>query len=549
MHRCWNIPEIVREVCLFVGNVDFTLKHPFQIDEDADRRACRQSLVSLSMVCWSLSHIATQTLWLRVGPNFGIEPLLDTLPQDLWVQDIKPAYHRKLKRGLTLHDLGVLKRCSIWIQSLSIDLDYTRPGSIESLAAFGACATTKELPLFPNLQALQVVGDDDETPLKDAIPLGYFLGSQLHTLHITALFKNSAKNSSFLSSLTRKCPNLCKLQLGEGFATLDPRFVLDIVCFGKQLRAVVITTYSGEVIAALSQLPRLEKLELTIEAENDFSALETTSGAIFPALSDLRVTSEGDISICHTLIRDLCNASLSTLVIHAIMSSPLRTIAKLIEDLSRHINHSSLTSVSITACTTPGLGNRDEADDAILGSEDPLYLCSLQVFTELTCLEVQCETPAVLGMEPLVVLSRALPKLTVLATWDGFDCAEVVEPKLRIEDLPAIFKLFPSLQELHIPLDATAVPWYCHRPGDGIEHPQVTTLGVGSSCIDSVSNVAAYLSAIAPNIQSIMASTKIYDLHGHLVQNPWLDTWTKVETLAALFTRVRKQERGEKEAL
>jgi hypothetical protein len=91
MHRFWNIPEIVQEICWFVGNVDF-----FEYYSEYREKPSRLALFNLAQVNRQFGHAATEALWSRFSSKFGLEPLLDSLGEDLWTFEGEKPHLRRV---------------------------------------------------------------------------------------------------------------------------------------------------------------------------------------------------------------------------------------------------------------------------------------------------------------------------------------------------------------------------------------------------------------------------------------------------------------------
>lgn len=81
MHRCWDIPEIVHEICFCVGQVSHELREEWEFTHQV---TSRHALVQLSRTSRRFRHAATEALWYSVSSKYGIEPLLDSVASDLW---------------------------------------------------------------------------------------------------------------------------------------------------------------------------------------------------------------------------------------------------------------------------------------------------------------------------------------------------------------------------------------------------------------------------------------------------------------------------------
>ncbi|KAH6879595.1 hypothetical protein BKA70DRAFT_1345423 [Coprinopsis sp. MPI-PUGE-AT-0042] len=545
MHRCWDIPEIVQEICWFVGNVDFS-PDPWPYQSRADQIS-RHALVNLAKASRIFSHPATEALWYIFSAEFGLEPLLDSVADDLWTfTGSQGQRSRELRRGVNYQDLAAFKRRSARIRVLRLETDNSSTHrALNCLAAFWACASHDDFPLFPKLRSLWFSGYSEipmDRPQLCAL-LGPLFGPQLRSLHISVNLAHGHVNASFLSSLTRRSRHLTILEMDFCLEPSNVKDVLDLVRYGSCLQTVTLTTTSKNVFNALSGLPFLEELTLNVDAESDFSELQPIhDGVGYSALARLTIHSLSDLSVCRRIVQCFKQARLTELRLYAATMAPLQTIAKLVELLPRHIDHSTLTTLSISEVRLDESG-RQRLDEASAALEDPFRIQALHSFVGLTSLEVHSGLPASVGMESLRALANAVPNLTVLAIGDNNDAVYRSTPKFKLEGLPAILELFPKLKLLGIAMDATGVGWDERHPLNGFKHLAFESFYVESSPVDNPRPVAAYLSAIAPSLRRILPSRDIIQENGTVVPNPYSDGWKEVGSLVEFLKNVREQQR------
>ena len=91
MHRCLETPEIVREICyaLCYNLSDLWHCRAKASQPKPERQALanleRRALANLSRTCHRFYQPATEELWSIMGPEFGLNPLLDAMGDNLWV--------------------------------------------------------------------------------------------------------------------------------------------------------------------------------------------------------------------------------------------------------------------------------------------------------------------------------------------------------------------------------------------------------------------------------------------------------------------------------
>jgi hypothetical protein len=440
-------------------------------------------------------------------------------------------------------DVMAFKRRSSRIRCLALDMKMNATQrSIQSLTAFLLCASHADLPLFPKLRRLSLQGDG--VIVKDTTHLSALLGPQVSSLSIAPNMTHGTSNASFISSLTRRCPRLSNLYMAGNLTSLHAGQIVDVVHSGTRLTTVSLTTGSKDVFNALSRLPCLVQLSLTISQTNDFKELKSTLySAGFPVLSRLTVDCEGDLSACPPMIRCFSGVGLDNLTIYTCRAGPTHVMENLIELLPHHLDHAELTALAIRESHIGLPALRQDGTSTVL--EDPFCLQALQAFTRLFSLDLQCASvPASVRMESLRALANAVPRLTRLSVYEDADAAYKPKPHIKIKDLPAILRLFPALITLAIPIDATDVEWDIKYPEGGFQSTRLETLHVGTSPINSLRDVAAYLSAVVPSLEYVFASEQVIQDSGALINNVYYDTWGEVQSLVEFLVEVREQERN-----
>ena len=80
MHRCLQVPEILREICQLLQLYGPGSWYCWR----GCHKQSRQAQVNLSRTCRAFYEIATEELWAALGPPFGLDPLLNLMAHDLW---------------------------------------------------------------------------------------------------------------------------------------------------------------------------------------------------------------------------------------------------------------------------------------------------------------------------------------------------------------------------------------------------------------------------------------------------------------------------------
>ncbi|KAH6879611.1 hypothetical protein BKA70DRAFT_208068 [Coprinopsis sp. MPI-PUGE-AT-0042] len=312
-----------------------------------------------------------------------------------------------------------------------------------------------------------------------------------------------------------------------------------------RLRILELTVDSTEAMAALSYFPHLQTLTVAIASSIDIANKPTPAGSGgFPSLVTLECTSHLDLSPCLWTVGLLAKSSpLKSLTLLSNTSAPLQTMVDIIELLPIHVDCHSLAELHIreNAQTDLAVPSVDAATELL---DDPFHLESLGIFHALSVLRIETITPISTGLVPLRKLRHLNLKTLVAGLFNDIAYGRCV-PKIKLLELVEILKMFPCLETLGLPIDATDVPTSWKRPGRGFEHGEELLLFVGSSPINSPREVAALLSDVVPRLDATLASESIVlQTGGQPIDNPNFDKWVKVQELVPFLYDIREQERN-----
>ncbi|KAH6874250.1 hypothetical protein BKA70DRAFT_1350837 [Coprinopsis sp. MPI-PUGE-AT-0042] len=178
--------------------------------------------------------------------------------------------------------------------------------------------------------------------------------------------------------------------------------------------------------------------------------------------------------------------------------------------LEKHIQHLTLEAISVVS------------EDAHAVRDATAAICRLPLhpFTNLLILSITSNLPytSKMSLDSILDLARRTPRLQVLCLGDFGDpsvgpvAVEPWLPRISLENLIPITKNLPMLSRLRLSVDASTTLLSRTRPGDQYQHQNLTTLSVGYSPITSARNVAAFVSAVFPNMTCITASRPRLDL-------------------------------------
>jgi hypothetical protein len=411
--------------------------------------------------------------------------------------------------------------------------------SIEALTVMQAATALADGPLFPNLRQLRLdisVG----YPMEDMTQFNIFLSPSTIIFHFIGFVAKNSTNLSFLASLAHRCPKLEDVGISSNIK-LSSRSLEESLSGMVHLRNLELGVNSGEAMAALSSLSNLQTLVAFMVGLNDSSSSATTGG--FPCLTKLDCFVTGNLSPALWAIRFLTKATpLACLTLSSTIPSPVQTITSIIELLPTYVNNHTLVNFSIRELVVDAdaMAVVPVANELL---EDPFHLSLLGSFHALKILRIEV-TPAVfIGFQAIQPLEHLDLETLVVGYFENGVYAQYT-PKIRLQDLVQVLGMFPSLRTLGLPIDATAVSPSLRRPGRGFVHNLCLWLMVGASPVDRVQDVAAFLSDILPRLGSIQASRSIAGGDGiPPIENPYHQTWEKVDELVSFFSVIREQER------
>ncbi|KAF9238221.1 hypothetical protein BU15DRAFT_62634 [Melanogaster broomeanus] len=123
------------------------------------------------------------------------------------------------------------------------------------------------------------------------------------------------------------------------------------------------------------------------------------------------------------------------------------------------------------------------------------------------------------------------------------ECGWELPPKLTLQGLIPLLRGCPNLALLGVVVDARILPPPSARlPGAGVRNMSLESLWLADSVITRPSLVAAFLSAVAPNVEQIVSwNTPL--LSGKSGKDKYRKKWREVERLVRQFSAVRRQER------
>ena len=205
----------------------------------------------------------------------------------------------------------------------------------------------------------------------------------------------------------------------------------------------------------------------------------------------------------------------------------------LLELLPLQLSHESLKCISLHTDTAPR-----QDDEPIT---DPSLFKPLFSFKNLLILELSGAILPALDNNGLQKLATAWPRLRVLILQQKAGLYRV--PHVDLTGLVLLLEHCPDLNQLTLSvnaiIDTKAPP---APPRSSTSNTLITSINFCNSPITKTGEVAAFLSAIVPNLRETLSWTGEVMCIGGTAQD-YRRRWDSVAELVRIFAEVRKQER------
>jgi hypothetical protein len=445
------------------------------------------------------------------------------------LKNIPIYYRQKLQRAMTLDDWSIFRKYNYRVSSLNaVFLPFIRVGT-EIWGAF-SCPPFP-LPLLPNLTSLTWNAPHEAFPC-----IRSFVTQTLTTLKIHAgypRFSLGPSAQSILSCIPTLCLFVSHFESYGGTESGDASIALQS---WSHLISVTIDIVSNAAILYLSNLPSLQ--ELHVELCSTPIDADTQNLLRRPAFCVLHTL---DIS-CKTLAP--LNAffdtfSLAPKILFFRVTEGEHSMQDLPASMSRIFN----------ACAHSALEHLRIVDDTIYMSVNPNASISATVFQpiyalrNLRKLHFEVEHGAQLHDATLMQMGEAWPLLEGLAIIAESSTSSLHH--ITPNGLVSLLQHCPRLSSIHIAMDWSAVDRLDVSPDipyEGFAHNTLKYADFGSSKIRHATEVAAFISAIAPTLHTIIGweSERHYEDDDYV---KYSSRWTAVDHLVKVFLMVREQER------
>ncbi|KAG1745160.1 hypothetical protein EDB19DRAFT_1692699 [Suillus lakei] len=462
-----------------------------------------KTLLALALTCKSFTGPALDLLWQDLH---GLAPLIRCLPQSLW-----KLVPRKLEfqRTMTFDDWSIFCRYSHRIRSLdtspygavSLDIEIWRTLSCPPFS----------LPLLPNLMSLTWADSTNEKFLY----IWLFATAKLTTLDISRLGAFGPTEQSILSCISMLCPSVSHFY----FHFCKEDSTSTALHSWSHLKLVKTGKISEAAILHLSNLPLLRVLHFELPSSpisaNTQKLLECS---VFCAIEELRIECEGSLALLDAFFEKLSIAPkvISCIVTHGVGSTP--ALPAFISRLSNTCAHSSLEQVQLSITDRPADHN------ASIGAAAFQPLFTFRNLRRLNC-------------EP----GLAWPLLEELSFHAYYNLSHDVTPHAFV----LLLQHCPRLISVSVFINWSTIDGRDISPTipyQGFAHKALSRVVFGSPRIRHPTRIAAFISAIAPNVESTEAwDPDFYDDHPDFKQ--YSARWKLVDHLVKSFSMVREQER------
>ncbi|KAH7905381.1 hypothetical protein BJ138DRAFT_1164847 [Hygrophoropsis aurantiaca] len=546
MHRCLRIPGVLVQICEYLAVIEMAVSKQPAIRS----RKATTALAAFARTCKTTQNPALDVLWANLD---YYTRLIQCLPGDLWkVQEesttslfVQSGQPLKFQRPMTLSDWRIFNKYAYRVRSLAgmaeDPNEYVGTVTI-SPEALLVLSCPPSFPLLPNLRSLTW-----STLSPPWMPLLWQLLSPKITrlafrLEHTRLdhYVNSA-----LSLIGNVCPQVSDFALYRRRSAREkPRSISSmsqVVESLHHLRTLKVNVINGKAIAHLASLPSLTSASFALDMYADalpaVSALPTKP---FPMLATLVIRARS--------IRYVEDFLLLVKISPTFIDVRLQTYCRathtsnFFATLSNSCRAESLETLIVHECTTMELLPWQRSSRFVLGVQDlrPLFrLTRLRV--------VQLELACNFDIDDAVIeeLARAWPELTSLHMNENMGWAA---SKITYQGLLALLNHCTKLSSLSIDIDFRSleempVPSAC--PCNGLSNKLMEEMSLGNSRIDKPANVAAFMSAVLPNLREVKKSSSAWS-HPHVERmgERYKANWEMFDQLLPIFVATRAQEKA-----
>ncbi|KAG2069537.1 hypothetical protein BDR04DRAFT_1101411 [Suillus decipiens] len=494
--RCIMIAELRWKIFEQIAPPDMPVGRLLELSTwrmEFELTSMRKDLLSLALTCKSFAGPALDLLWRHLG---GVEPLIWCLPQSLWKKDGKKL---EFQRTMTLDDWSIFCKYNHRVRSLlnKCYKDYSTDTICSTEIWRALNHPPFSLPLLSNLTSLTWTETSNET----FHYIRLFVAPKLTMLNISvsSSFTFSPTEQSILSSIAKSCPSISHLDLdfvryGDESTELVEN-TTTLLQSWSQLISSRTRTVSEAAITYLSNSPSLRVLKFTLPSTViSVDTQKLLRRPAFGALQELDIECK-NMDLLDAFLKQLAISPkvLSFTITHGVNSA--QTLPALISRLCNLCADNSLQRVQLSITDWPAIHNTSIES----GAFRPLF-----AFRDLRKFNFMMDSRCVVRMDDadLVEMAKAWPLLEELLIPGYSQAGHQVTPHAFV----SLLWHCPRLVSVAVPVDWITID-YSGIPRDipyqGFSHNAVSELVFRGSKIDNPLRIAAFISAIAPNVTSI----------------------------------------------
>ncbi|KAJ7609867.1 hypothetical protein FB45DRAFT_1066435 [Roridomyces roridus] len=494
MHRCLQIPEVVRLIC---------------------EQCTPKTLAVVGRTCRAWSEPALDVLW---QAQTSLLPLIRCLPSRILSEESvgKSREMLHLKSAITPADWSRVQKynrrvMSLTLESAELDADFFRAIEVSLPDAF----------LLPNLQSLVwLIEDDGFFPYSRL-----FLPPKLSRIHL--VLQECPRDLSLLSTLGRLLPRLTNINIDVPVSAASIGVISDVVRAWNLIKQLSVVSLDAMALAHVASLPHLQDLRMQRYIPPP-TAIVLPSGS-FPALRHLAIVTD-TLQSAFSLVSRISSTQLHSVSISTLRASPSVVWERALEVLPRLPFSRSLKSLSVEESCPTAPSAIDCPSKYILTSQGILPLLRL---ASISTLRISPFFGAQLDDAALHQLAVALPLLESIDLSPGTAASPSSPPRATPRALLFLAEHCPFLREVQLPLTASPsnIPSF-ERPRRSLPPHSLAYLDVGASpLLASPASLAVFLSSVFGEIGAFGAFGA--DSEGR---------WREVGRLFKLLRDVRREE-------
>ncbi|KAF9223030.1 hypothetical protein BS17DRAFT_149807 [Gyrodon lividus] len=518
MHKCLSINEILTTI----------FHHTFIVPKPEPKSRefrDRRTLARLARTCRYFLEPALNVLYYEISDLLW---LIKCMPDDLWVVNGKQL---SFKRPMKQSDWDVFLRYARRVRSLEFDRHCIVTTHLNVYVALAQ--PPPPVVMFPRLIHLRC---GEYRP--EAVPfLQLLLQPTVVHVDIDNLMSN-ALTYCVLPFLPSRCPRVRQFMAFRNFVFQKGDHVLTefskVLCQLTELEALRCAELTDESVLHLSQLLRLKILRADLRL-NSLDYLESALGHIgFPVLREA-LLSAPTMSHCLRFLKLIRSTSVDTINLNVDDETCAADYKNIFTSWAANPSYRNLSVIDISEMRV--WRDYDEKHIIDIATLRPLFQLK-----RLTCLKLETLCTYDLDNVAIKEIAAAWPLLETLDV-SIRECGWEIPSKVTLQGLIPLLRDCPNLTLLGVVVDATILPATSIKlPGAGVRNTSLEFLWLADSKITRSSLVAAFLSAVAPNIEQIVSwNTPL--LSGREGKDKYRKRWREVERLIRHFSAARRQER------